>query len=199
MMFWVLAVAGSPLTPPQLPKQPIITYQDYPTSDAASGKQGAVIFHVFIDPKGKPLDCVVEQVVETDYSKLVCARVLRARFGPAIDRSGNPVFGLHHSVLSFWIPELRKTSPYPLSLKPDIELLTKPIKGLIETQRDVKLAVLVDGGGKVMDCASDQAADDPRLVDAACEQAAKSWSGQPFQGSYIQAIKVRFAPESAKP
>ncbi len=201
---FLLAAASALPVPPQPPMPGLITPEDYPADALRGEKQGAVLFNLFVDPRGKALNCAVETVYDADFSRLVCQKVLQATFRPATDREGKPAYGFIRTVANVWLPQAGKETAYPIETLPDLSFWVKPVRGLTE-RRDVKLAVVVDGKGGIADCAPASEGTDSRLVDAACAQLKSQWTGaqleypQGTRMSYVRELTVSFEPEGATP
>ena len=203
VLFLLAAASALPLSP-QPPTSGVISSQDYPAEVLRGEKQGAVLFNMYVDPRGKPLSCNVEEVYDADFSKIACARAMRTTFRPATNRDGQPVFGYFRTVSNFWLPESGKASAYPIKPLPDLSFSVKPAPGLT-ARRDVTVALIVNGEGEIADCAPGGEGTEKRLTDAACAQLKAQWTGEQLeypQGSlksYVRALTVSFEPESVAP
>jgi hypothetical protein len=166
--------------------------------------QGAVLFNAFIDPKGNAMNCRIEGIVGDDFSRTVCDRVMKARFQPARGPDGKPTFGVIREMANFW-----KTGggaqQYPVKLRSELAVQIKPVAGFLTEARDVPVAVVIDGEGRISDCAAIGADTPARLATVACAQIKAQWSDTPLEypegspRSYVRKLTVSFEPEGAKP
>ncbi len=190
----ILAGALS-LTPPQLAENPGSSQQE-------GSREGAVAYTVFVDPKGRAMDCSVDAVIGDNFAAQVCGDLMRARFEPARGPDGKATYGAFHSIANFWRATAGKDSAYPVRLKPELSVMVKPAPGLTGP-RDVPVAVLIDGQGAVADCAAVTANTPAGLLSTACAQLKSQWVDTALedpQGSeryYVRQVTVSFEPETA--
>jgi hypothetical protein len=201
-LLFAAAATVSLQTPLPPAKSPFV----YPPQAVKLGQEGAVIYTVFVDPAGKPERCDVEKTIGTDFGKLVCDGIMHATFTHAVDAMGVPSFGVFRTVSNFFIPAKPKVegappSAYPMVLAPEMTLEVKPIAGLIEQTVNVRLALLVDGQGAVVDCGPADQGIDARLVKAACgaargvgpDKIRTDDKGKPV--AFVRPITVSFVPK----
>lgn len=168
-----------------------------------SAGQGAVLFSAFIDNKGSPMDCRVEGIVGEDFSRAACERVMSTRFQPAIGPDGKPAYGVIREMANFWRKDAN-TSQYPVKLRSELAIQVKPIAGFLTEARDVPVAALIDGEGRIADCAA-IGTTPARLANLACAQLKAQWFDTPLEypegtpRAYVRRLTVSFEPEAAKP
>lgn len=169
-----------------------------------SAGQGAVLFSAFIDNKGKPMNCRIEGVVGEDFSRMACERVMSAHFQPAKGPDGKPAYGVIREMANFWKTDAN-TSQYPVKLRSELAIRVRPIAGFLTEARDVPVAALIDGEGRIADCAAIGTATPARLANLACAQLKAQWSDIPLEypegtaRSYVRRLTVSFEPEAAQP
>ncbi len=149
----LLAAASALPVPPQPPASGLITQADYPAEALRGERQGAVLFNLFVDPRGKALNCAVEEVYDADFSRIVCAKVRQATFRPAMNRDGKPAYGFIRTVANIWLPPGGKRRDLSDRAVAGPVLLGEARPGLLTARRDVRLAVVVNGKGGIADCA----------------------------------------------
>lgn len=166
--------------------------------------QGAVLFTAFIDNKGNPMDCRVEGIVGDDFSATVCDRVMKTRFQPAKGPDGKPAYGVIREMANFW--KTGTNAPqYPVKLRSELAIQVKPVAGFLAEARDVPLAVVIDGNGRISDCAAMNAGTSARLANVACAQIKAQWTDTPLEypegtpRPYVRRLTVSFEPDGAKP
>ncbi len=200
MLAALLVAAASSLVPPQAPTTSPIRVDDYPNGVTLEGQKGAVIFNLGIDPQGKPVSCDVEQVIGVDFSKLTCRRYMSARFKPAADRNGQPIFGAYRTVMNLWLPD-PNVADYPRKLAPEMTLKVKAMPGVLTSPTEVKVIALIDDRAQVAECEA-AVATDARLVTTACQRLKSEWkdkirtdaSGKPI--AFVRALTIAFEPEA---
>ena len=135
------------------PTTPIPWYidEDYPFRAFERKWEGATIFDVTVDPRGRPVGCNVD--VSSGHELLdekACSVALkRARFQPALDAKGNPTYGVYRSRLNWAIdPELWAQS----EAGPDFEVSINKLPAGASSPVSVQYAVLVDAAGVPIDC-----------------------------------------------
>jgi len=79
------------------------TWQDYPSTMLANGKQGIVHFRLTVGEDGKPTACHIQQSTRPkDFDDAVCkAMMRRARFEPARDKDGKPLMSYYINSVRF--------------------------------------------------------------------------------------------------
>ena len=77
---------------PRRPAQVLVTAEDYPASARARGAQGVVAFVLTVGVDGRVADCTVTRSSGAAPLDFATCRLMRsrARFTPAMDRTGNP-------------------------------------------------------------------------------------------------------------
>lgn len=83
-----------------------MTSSDYPSDLMKRGAQGIVHFRLLIGPDGKPTDCFIQESTRPKgFDDAVCAVMIRrARFDPALDKTGNPIKSYWRSSVRFLMP-----------------------------------------------------------------------------------------------
>lgn len=171
--------------------------------DRSTG-QGAVLFSAFIDSRGDAMDCRIEGIVGDDFSATVCDRVMRTRFQPAKGPDGKPAFGVVREMANFWKAGAGG-GQYPVKLRAELAVQVKPVAGFLTDARDVPVAVVIDGDGRISNCAAIAPETPARLAKVACAQLRAQWTDTPLEypegtpRSYVRRLTVSFEPEAAKP
>lgn len=100
-----LARASKQAAPISDPRQ-WLTSADYPKSAILHGQQGVVQFRLNIDEMGNPSGCHIQQSTRPpEFDEVVCRTLSkRARFSPALDKSGAPMPAVFLSAVIFQIP-----------------------------------------------------------------------------------------------
>jgi len=164
----ILLMAVAP-PPPAASSQlkPIIMAEDYPRSAMDAGEEGPVAFEALIAPDGSVDKCTV--IVSSRYADLDAATCkiiqTRARFSPAEDASGKPIYGIYRSVITWSLGNVASGS-----LDPQLEL------NINQAPPGVKLPVVMTlnyrtrPDGTATDCKlADKSAGEPAaLADVAC-------------------------------
>jgi periplasmic protein TonB len=80
---------------------------DYPTRALNQGREGTTGFSVTVTPEGRVGSCsVTSSSGHGDLDSTTCSKVTsRARFNPALDKSGNPTTGSYSSRVTWKIPK----------------------------------------------------------------------------------------------
>ncbi len=84
------ATAGSTTRRPVW-SEGFITEDDYPKEARAQGREGKVKVEVFIDATGRVRDARVIESTDGRFTAVVLDKLKKAKFEPALDKSGNPV------------------------------------------------------------------------------------------------------------
>ena len=146
LAFLSALMGASPTTP-----TPWFVNDDYPFRAFERRWEGTTIFEVAVDPRGRPVGCTVD--VSSGHAILddrACAVALkRARFEPALDSKGNPIYGIYRTRVAWAIdPENWSQS----EAGPDFEVSVNKLPDSADGPVSVKYAVLVDANGAPVDC-----------------------------------------------
>lgn len=193
-------VAASPLTP-----MPWFEFHDYPTKAFEKKAEGVTRFDLLVSPEGKIADCkVTVSSGNEDLDKRTCFLAgRRARFAPATDESGRPVFGVVRSQAVWKIPvdtlegvvRTPETQLSNLAPGPDLEVnLNRLPEGTTEPAV-VKLAYSVDTRGNPTSCSLMRLAQhQPKmLVDLGCRELLQRLPHTPVldpSGQAVPAVKT---------
>ncbi len=84
-----------------------VTTNDYPSSALQAEREGTSGFRLTISASGQPLFCsITSSSGHDDLDKATCEALMRrARFNPALDRSGNAVVSSYSSRVRWQIPQ----------------------------------------------------------------------------------------------
>lgn len=179
----------------------VITNDDYPPGALNRGEQGTVDFQVVVNPQGSVDSCaVLMSSGSKDLDDATCQIVMtRARFSPAEDDHGKPVYGIYrHSIT--W--RLGNNVQPPRQTPPDVELTIKGAPAGVRLPLDVSVDYFVTASGAVSDCklSTDSKPAPKELVDLACQSMTQSpieivrnRAGQPVDAR--DSATVRFSPD----
>ena len=162
----LMAAAPPPPVPPSHLK-PIIMADDYPQSAADAGEEGPVAFEALIAPDGSVDKCTV--IVSSRYAVLDAAtcRIIqtRARFSPAEDASGKPIYGIFRNVITWSLGNVVSGA-----LDPQLELNINQAPAGVKLPLVMTLNYRTKPDGTATDCKlADKSAGEPAvLADLAC-------------------------------
>lgn len=195
-----LIVAGAAVVAPApVEANTWFTSRESPKTALAVAERGHIAYRIVVSPDGTALRC--EPAGQTDLDYKVCELVMkRARFLPAKDDMGRPVFGVHDGVASFLMPGKNSSRPDRAKLAVAVDRLPEGVT----SPAYARVAFMVDSAGAISNCASAMPERRGRMqiVEAlgpsACEHLAKDYRpvaardayGQPVAS--IQSAMVRF-------
>ncbi|MDH7640954.1 energy transducer TonB [Sphingomonas oryzagri] len=207
-MILLFAAAASAAVPLQLAGYPgdWITPDDYPPLALSKGEWGYYSFALTVAPTGKNEKCeIISPGGFDDLRDLTCALVMkRAKFRPALDVDGHPVFGVFRSSVAWTqgsnmadIQRLRKRFPPPSDS--DLDVSVNQLPAGMEKSAKVKLGVQVDEKGAIKACNRDPSEKASALDAVACQQIEAQWKvaaatdkgGAPV--SSVQSVTVAFS------
>lgn len=191
-------VAATPVTPP-----PWFEFKDYPMQAFEKQWEGVTKFQLLIDTQGSVAECKVTTSSGYDIldDKTCFLASKRAKFRPARDDSGTPVWGVYRSQAVWVLPERRMVNANPGS---DLEVSLNKLPEGTREPPVVKLAYSVDAAGKVSSCSvmPSSQVQPTILVELGCKQVIEQVADGPVlnpTGQAVPAVKtaaVRFkAPE----
>ncbi|WP_181008317.1 hypothetical protein [Sphingomonas montanisoli] len=121
---------------------------DYPKHSEVVAERGYVIYQLTVSPEGRVVRC--DTLQRSTIGLSVCnALEARATFKPATDKAGQPIFAIYENMKAFRLEGLNMP-PRPLKAGSILTLDRMPAG--VSDPFDVKLALLVDAAGKVIDC-----------------------------------------------
>lgn len=176
-----------------------VSTSDYPHWAVNNGLTAFVDFELTVAPDGKVADCIIRQVDgDPRFGPATCEAIEpRAKFNPAHDTAGNAHFGtwrsrvkwFHNRVIGEWLTRKDIGSPSPA----DVALHMEQLPAGLDEPQDVRLALAVDGKGKVLACdrVNDSANENPQLLGEACAYArATGWPAlQTSDGKFRPSIQ----------
>jgi len=191
------AAAVIPATPVEANKW--FTSQENPKTAMQVAERGHIAYTIDVAPDGTALRCTTPG--NTDLDEKVCELVMkRARFLPAKDSQGQPVFAVHEGVASFLMPGKNNRRPDRSKLAVAVDKLPDGVTG----PAYAKVAFLVDSTGAISHCAS-TAGERRRFMQtievlgpAACETLARDYRPVPGRNAAgeavasVQSLMVRF-------
>jgi TonB family protein len=124
---------------------------DYPVYAFQRRQEGATAFELLVDPRGKPVNCIVTQSSGSDaLDRQACNVAMRkAHFAAAIDANGAPVYGTYRTKVT-WALDPEHWAQ--MEAGPDLEVnLSQLPEGTVQPV-DVKFAYLVDASGRASNC-----------------------------------------------
>ena len=133
-------VAATPATP-----QPWFEFRDYPMKAFEQNAEGVARFELLIAPDGQVADCkIVSSSGNAELDKASCFLASkRAKFRPARNSDGQPLWGTYRSQALWALPEHHMISPPA----PDLEVSLNALPAGTKEPPAVKLAYSVDQQG----------------------------------------------------
>lgn len=180
------------------------TSKDHPKTALAVADRGFIAYMIDVSPDGTALRCETQE--KGDLDRKVCDIVMKsARFQPAKDDQGRPVFARHEGVASFLMPGNNERRPDRSKLAVAVDTLP----GGAASPAYARVAFLVDETGGISHCAS-MAGERRRFMQtvealgpAACEALAKDYKPAPARNDTgaavpsVQSAMVRFETPKA--
>ena len=170
-------VAATPVTP-----QPWFEFRDYPMKSFEKKQEGVTGYELLIAPDGRVATCKVTRSSGHDeLDKTTCYLAQkRVKFRPAIDASGQPVWGVYRSQALWAMPEHQLRA----AILPDLEVTLNELPADTVKPAAVKLAYAVDASGKPSSCTiMPTSLKQPQLlVDVGCKQLLQSRDDKPVLG-----------------
>jgi hypothetical protein len=140
------ATAVAPVTP--VAANTWIVSKDHPKTTLLVSERGGVAYTIDVSPDGGLLRC--EPLEKTGLDRKICEILMKnARFLPARDDQGNPIFGVYDGFANFALPGKDR--------RQDRSKLTVAVSQLpegIASPAFAKVAFLVDGAGRISHCTS---------------------------------------------
>lgn len=202
--FFMTALLSTVLAAAVIPAAPVepgswFTSKEYPKTALMVANRGHIAYRIVVSRDGSPLRCEVQE--NTDLDREVCALVMkRARFLPAKDDQGRPVFGIYDGVASFLMPGKSRQRPDPSKLAVAVDQLPEGVA----SPAYARVAFLVDGAGAISHCAP-MAGERRRFMQtvealgpAACDNLARDYRPEPVRNdagdavASVQSVMVRF-------
>lgn len=177
-----------------------ITLDDYPQDARRENRQGDVRFRLAVSNSGQPTACVISGSsghLDLDYA--ACRLLLeRARFRPALDRSGTPTTGYYGSRILWRIPPAAESyprGPVPTGFLSFERPLATPLLGTEAAgslSGQVRVSLRIAGDGSVARCAVVDGTAPEELVRESCPfvlksakfEPARNVDGKPTEGRY---------------
>jgi TonB family protein len=178
--------------------RPIFSVGDYPDDALSHGEQGTAFVRVLIDTTGRVDTCtVLESTGYPDLDRHTCALIqTRAKFVPAEDENGVPVFALCRIPVTWALgcaPEVTVNPAFDITINQGPRGVRLPLK--------MNVAYFVTPAGTITKCHQSGSEAPPVLVDLACKTATatpfgivRDHTGNPVGA--MDGITVRF---NAKP
>ena len=172
----LLALVAEP--PPQKPVG-IVAGADYPTGALMRGEQGSVYFQLIVSPEGRVDSCTI--LISSGFKNLDDATCLlvtsRARFSPAQDDNGRPIYGTYRQLINWRIAGL--AAPPQKAITPDVELTINRAPPGTKLPLQFTIRYFINAKGTTDHCQSADAkptrvAPPQVLVDLACSAVNKS-------------------------
>ncbi|MBO9517240.1 MAG: hypothetical protein J7493_04165 [Porphyrobacter sp.] len=186
-------------------------FGSYPDWAVLQGKSSAAQVEIVVEPDGKARSCTIVWFVGDErLAQERCTKASRQKFIPAKGLDGQPTLGTLRTFLAQWIVDDNDTQSREVSAArptPDLTLKVDTSTLSLTEPLIVKLVFLIDSDGFVKACTEDQNQNqgqqtDGRMVEAACEQAAKvaapillDRAGAPT--AYVINSTVRLEPAAA--
>jgi TonB family protein len=134
-------VAATPITP-----QPWFEFTDYPMKAFERNAEGVTRFEMLISPEGRVAGCtVISSSGDEELDRASCfLSTKRAKFRPARNLDGQPVWGTFRTQALWALPEHHIVAPPA----PDLEVSLNALPDGTKQPPAVKLAYAVDRQGK---------------------------------------------------
>lgn len=128
--------------------------EDYPSAALRERRGGHVGYRFVVSPEGWPISCSITfSSGSPDLDQRTCALLKgRARFRPAIDPSGKPVFAVYRTTASWWIKNMAEETIRPA--RADIELSVRRLPTSVPDPALIPVWFYVDEKGAISDCAA---------------------------------------------
>jgi hypothetical protein len=195
-LFSILLAAVVPVTP--VAANTWIVSKEHPKTTLLVSERGGVAYTIDVSPDGALLRC--ETPEKTGLDRKICEILTKnARFLPAKDDQGNPLFGVYDGFANFALPgKDRRQDRSKLAITVDRlpEGVTSPAYA--------RVAFLVDGAGAISQCAS-TTGERRRFMQtveslgpAACDKVMKEYRPAPVRNAAgdpvpsVQTVTVRF-------
>ena len=149
--------------------QPAFTAGDYPEEALQHGEQGTAFVRLLIDTNGKVDTCsVLESTGYPDLDRHTCWLIqTRAKFVPAKDENGRPVFGL------FRVPVTWALGHAPqVTVNPGFDITINHEPAGVQLPLKMRISYFVTPTGTITKCHQSETNGPPVLVDVACKVAA---------------------------
>jgi TonB family protein len=190
---FLLFAAASAEQPPKL--HPVFSLADYPQEALQRGEQGTVFVRLLIDAAGQVDTCtIIQSTGYPDLDRHTCTLIrTRARFVPAKDGDGRPVFGL------FRVPVTWALGRAPeVTVNPAFDVTINHGPPGVHLPLEVKISYLVTPTGAITNCHQSDSDGPPELFDVACKVASTTPYGivHDHTGTPVTAmddITVRFS------
>lgn len=173
MSLTMLMAAAATLAAP-IPKTLLMSHEDF-TPDAARYQDSVtyVLATIEVSPQGKALSCTLHySSAVKSMTQRVCALAMkRGRFTPAVDTSGQPIFGLYRHRLRFVNPNVPgRASNSQVGWPPifSVTLPRWPDSAPSGPEAPVTIVAEVDDKGSVAGCGIGQDSGSAVLSELAC-------------------------------
>ncbi|PHP17614.1 hypothetical protein CG471_21810 [Sphingobium sp. IP1] len=177
-----------------------LTARDYPADARKRGEEGILWFVILVSPEGRVVRCdIVQSQLSSELNEKTCSLVTaRAKFRPATDETGAPIYSEWQTRMEWFLPSQRQPSTtQSITMPVDMEIQVQKLpKGARE--KSVGLVVKIDTDGHVTHCQGIKPdKNDAKLVNVACTQAraltmesGKDNDGRPIP--FVRAMLVAF-------
>jgi TonB family protein len=166
---FLLFAAATAQHPPKV--HAVFSQEDYPEEAMRRGEQGTVFVRLLIDAAGQVDTCtVIESTGYPDLDRRTCTIVqTRAKFIPAKDEDGRPVFSLLR------IPVTWALGSAPVvTVNPDFDITINHGPPGVPLPLRMKISYFVTPTGAITKCHQSHADGPPELVDVACKVAVRT-------------------------
>jgi len=174
---------------------------DYPEWAIRENASAGSVFHLAVDPDGKPIECTNKVLVGNEkLAKEICRIISRKRLRPATLRDGQKAYAFFDTFVTLFLPDSKEGEKIMgLRMTPDAQLSVNKLPDGNETQVSILLAY--DASGNVIDCAPSDTEENIKLAGVACGQRKlfdnsiqKDGSGQAV--SYVTQRRIKFTVQS---
>lgn len=187
----IMAAAAAP-NPPVVG---LFSAEDYPPRAMARMEEGSVAFEALVSPDGRVDRCSI--IISSHYDDLddaTCRLVkARARFAPADDGNGKPIYGIYRSITTWSLGDA-----VPAAMLPDLELQVNAAPTGVQLPVTIKMSYLTRADGTATNChpAPSKAPISQILADLACKailaqppQVIRNSSGQAVESTNNMVVR----------
>jgi TonB family protein len=190
---FLLFAAATAQHPPKV--HTFLTEGDYPEEAIQRSEEGTAFLLLLVDPVGQVDTCtIIESTGFSDLDRHTCRIIqARAKYVPAKDDTGRPVFGL------FRVPVTWALGRSPVvTVNPDFDITINHGPPGVRLPLKIEISYFVTPTGAITKCHQSDTDGPPELVDVACKVASATPYGivRDHNGAPVTAmedITVRFS------
>jgi hypothetical protein len=196
-----IALATS-VSGPVAGQRPWLTTDDFPDRALSGEMRGSATIRLLVDSTGKPVTCMVEKETgEGRFGADACKTALRrARFTPAQDANGTPIFGVIRRIANYWLPDGKGSKGYPIRLGPDLGLRVANSAGTSTPPTVVRVGIVVSAAGAIESCTAGIGETLSEAAKLACAEIGRGYKPDQIKAQgggpvrYAQSLTIAFIP-----